>query len=34
MTNPRAHGFLAAVQKPTPLSELAALIDALLKAAP
>lgn len=34
MTNPRQHGFLAAVQKPTPLSELAALIDALLKAAP
>ena len=34
MTSPRQHGFLAAVQKPTPLSELAALIDALLKAAP
>jgi CheY-like chemotaxis protein len=34
MTDPRKHGFLAAVEKPTPLAELAALIDALLKAAP
>lgn len=31
MMAPRAHGFLAAIQKPTPLSELAAMIDALLR---
>jgi len=31
MTTPRAHGFLAAIQKPTPLSSLAATIDALLR---
>jgi PAS domain S-box-containing protein len=33
MTAPRAHGFVAAIQKPTPLSELAAMIDALLRGA-
>lgn len=31
MTTPRALGFLAAIQKPTPLSSLAATIDALLR---
>jgi CheY-like chemotaxis protein len=34
MTAPTLHGFVAAIEKPSPLSNLAATVDALLRAAP